>query len=161
MLLNGLIDPIGYAKSAEARMASTVRPSDEVYDQFLALCDGAGPERCALAGGRHTAAERFERLVARTKRAPIPAPAVQPPLSSPQGLDYGDLLVSQFQPLRAPSRWPQNAADLDAALRGNGSALESGASGSTRWPVGPAWWARWRSNAPTRAPTESCGPGRR
>ena len=62
---------------------------------------------------------------------------MQPSLSSPQALDYGDLLVSQFSAVRGPSQWPQNAADLDAALRGNGSALASGASGANS----PAGWA--------------------
>ena len=96
MMLNGIVDPVEYSKGSEARLAATVRPSDAVYDQFLALCDSAGPERCALAGGRHTAAERFDRLSARLKRAPIPAPGAQPPLSAPQKLGYADLLISQF-----------------------------------------------------------------
>jgi pimeloyl-ACP methyl ester carboxylesterase len=137
IMLNGLIDATKDTRGAEARSASDASSADPVFAQFLSLCDGAGPERCALAGGRHTATERFRRLVARTKRAPIPAPGVRPPLSSPQELSYGDLLLSQFEPLRAPRRWPANAADLDAALRGDGSALESGASGMTS----PAGWA--------------------
>jgi pimeloyl-ACP methyl ester carboxylesterase len=128
MLLNGNIDATQYSKSAEARMASTVRPSDGVFDRFLSLCESAGPEGCALAGGRQTAAKRFQRLVARVKRAPIPAPGAKPPLSSPQALNYGDLLLSQFEPLRAPRTWPDNAANLDAALRGDGSSLDSGAN---------------------------------
>jgi pimeloyl-ACP methyl ester carboxylesterase len=129
MLLDGVVDPTAYSKSAEARVASGVAPADEVYDQFLSLCQSAGPEHCALAGGGETAAERFERLVARLKRAPIPAPGVRPPLSSTQKLSYGDMLVSQFNPMRAPSTWPTNAANLAAALRGDGSTLESAASG--------------------------------
>jgi len=137
MLLNGLIDAIEYSKSAEARMAMFVRPSDEVFGQFLSLCESAGRERCALAGGGETAAERFDRLLARLRRAPIPAPGVRPPLSSRQTLSYTDLLLSQFQPLRAPSSWPFNAADLAAALAGDGSTLESGASGF----LTPAGWA--------------------
>ena len=115
-------------EGVRGEVAATVRPSDGVFDQFLSLCDSAGPERCALAGGRHTAAERFQRLLARTKRAPIPAPGALPPLSSPQELGYGDLLLSQFPPVRAPRTWPTNAANLVAALRGDGSTLESGAS---------------------------------
>ena len=144
MMLNGIVDPVEYSKGSEARLAATVRPSDGVYDQFLALCDRAGPERCALAGGRHTAAERFQRLIARTKRAPIPAPGALPPLSSPQELGYGDLLLSQFAPIRAPRTWPTNAANLVAALKGDGSTLESGAI-----PYGTA--AGWAALTPSTA----------
>ena len=75
--------------------------------------------RCALAGGGQTASERVDRLVARLKRGPIPAPA-----ASPSGkLSFSDLLVSQFTPLRLPVTWPQDASDLAAAVRGDGSAL--------------------------------------
>jgi pimeloyl-ACP methyl ester carboxylesterase len=118
MLLMGLIDAPEDTAGAEARSASDVSSTDEVFDQFLALCDGAGPERCALAGGGQTAFERVEQLFAQVRRAPIPAPGATPPLSSPEELSYGDLLISQFQPLRVPSTWPANAAALAAALGG-------------------------------------------
>jgi hypothetical protein len=58
--------------------------------------DSARPERCALAGGGQTASERVEQLFAQARRAPIPAPGAKPPLSSPEELGYGDLLISQF-----------------------------------------------------------------
>jgi pimeloyl-ACP methyl ester carboxylesterase len=129
MLLNGIIDPVRYSKSAEARVAMFASFADEVFRRFLSLCQAAGPERCALAGRAQTAAERWERLRARLKRGPIPAPGARgTALSRPQ-LSYSDLLFSQFEPLRAPRTWPQDAADLDAALRGDGSALEDAASG--------------------------------
>lgn len=124
-------------------MASFVSASDEVYEQFLALCEGAGPERCALAGGGQTAAERFDRLLGRLKRGPIKAPGAKPPLASREELTYTDLLLSQFEPLRAPRRWPANAEDLDTALRGDGSALESGASPF----LSPAGWAGTTTSA--------------
>jgi pimeloyl-ACP methyl ester carboxylesterase len=137
MVLMGLIDAPKAVRGAEARSANESDSADEVFDQFLTLCDQAGPERCALAGGRHTAAERVNRLIARTRREPIPAPAVLPPLLSPIELSYGDLLVSQFQPMRSPRTWPDNAANLLSAMRGDGSALQSGASGFNT----PAGWA--------------------
>lgn len=128
MLLDGLIEPREYSRSAESRMSMFVRSVDEVYGKFLSLCDQAGPDRCALAGGELTARQRFNRLVARVKRKPLPAPGVSPPLSSPQSLNYGDLLLSQFSPVRSPVTWPGNAQDLAAAVRGDGSALESSAA---------------------------------
>ena len=137
MLLMGIVDAPRTSAGAEARTANDVSSPDEVFDRFLALCDGAGPERCALAGGGQTAAERVEQLFAQVRRAPIPAPGAKPPLSSPEELSYGDLLLSQFEPVRAPSDWPANAAALAAALGGDGSALETGARGSTS-PAGLA-----------------------
>jgi pimeloyl-ACP methyl ester carboxylesterase len=137
MLLMGIVDAPASSEGAEARSASDASSADEVYDQFLALCDAAGPERCALAGGGQTAAERVGQLFAQVRRAPIPAPGASPTLSSPEELSYGDLLLSQFEPLRAPVRWPANAAALAAALRGDGSALKTGA----RDPSSPAGWA--------------------
>jgi pimeloyl-ACP methyl ester carboxylesterase len=137
MLLMGLIDAPRNSVGAEERSASDASSADEVFDRFLALCDAAGPERCALAGGGQTAAERVDRLFAQVRRAPIPAPGTRPPLTSLEELSYGDLLLSQFEPLRAPIRWPANAAALAAALRGDGSALKPGANASTS----PAGWA--------------------
>ena len=119
MLLDGIVDPVPYSRSAEARVASQALGADEVFDRLLALCQSAGPKRCALAGGRQTAAERVRQLFARSRRAPIPAPTASPPGT----LTYNDLVVSQFNFLRIPETWPQDAKDLAAATRGNGSAL--------------------------------------
>ena len=119
MLFDSVVDPVPYTKDAEARAASFVSGADPVFNRLLALCEDAGPKRCALAGGRHTAAERAHRLFARAKRAPIPAPSADPPGK----LTYGDLLVSQNDPLRVPKTWPDDAKGLAAAVRGDGSAL--------------------------------------
>lgn len=123
MLLDGVVDPIRYTRSAEARAASSVAGTDEVFDRFLHLCRQGGPERCALAGKARTPAQRVHRLFKRVHRSPVPAPDARPRGS----LDEGDLLLSQFEPLRNPAVWPQNAASLNAALSGNASDLEAGA----------------------------------
>ena len=123
MVLDGIVDAVRYSKGAEARVARNVFASDAVFDEFLSLCEAAGRERCALAGRSRPAVERVGGLFARLRRAPIPAPAASPPGE----LDYGDLLVSQFAPVRNPALWPQDAEDLDAALGGDGSALEAAA----------------------------------
>ena len=78
----------------------------------------------ALIGGGKTASERVKRLRQRLLRGPIPAPAVRPHGSNPETLTYTDFLFSQFQPMRSPASWPQNASDIDASVRGDGSALE-------------------------------------
>jgi len=119
MLLDGVVDPVPYSKGAEARVAGQAGDADEVFAKLLSLCENAGPNRCALAGHARSPAERVHRLFARAKRAPIPAPAASPPGK----LTYSDLLVSQFNSLRIPETWPDDAKDLDAAVRGDGSAL--------------------------------------
>jgi pimeloyl-ACP methyl ester carboxylesterase len=143
MVLDAIVDPLRYSKSAESRIAMWSASADEVLHQFLSLCEAAGPERCALAGGELSPAERWEQLRARAKREPIPAPAANGTSLSPQELSYGDLLISQFQPLRAPSTWPDHAADLAAAFRGNASALENTAG----FFVSAAGWSAGTTSA--------------
>ena len=123
MMLDGVVDPVHYMRSAESRTAHGVQGVDEVYDQFLTICRQVGPQRCALAGGKRTPAQRMRTLLQRVRQSPIPAPQVAPPAA----LDEGDLLLSQFQPLRAPADWPLNASQLKAALNGDASDLETGA----------------------------------
>jgi hypothetical protein len=89
----------------------------------VALCQRAGPARCALARHAESVAQRVAGLFRQARRTPIPAPHASPP----GVLSYGDLLLSTFQPLRAPQLWPQYAQELDAAASGDASALETAA----------------------------------
>lgn len=123
MVLDGVVDPVSYSDSAEARSAGFVAGTDEVFAKFLSLCQQAGSPRCALAGQDQTADEAVAGLFARVRSAPIPASSATPPGE----LDYGDLLLSQFQTLRDPRTWPANATALNAAVDGNGSELEMAA----------------------------------
>ncbi len=118
MVLDGVVDPVSWAKGAEARLAAGVFPSDEVFERFESLCRAAGPTRCALAA-RGPVKAGIEQLMARLRQGPIPAPTADPP----GRLSYGDLLLSLFEPLRSPEEWPQLAEELEAAESGNGSAL--------------------------------------
>ncbi|GAA1417442.1 alpha/beta hydrolase [Catellatospora coxensis] len=119
MMLDGIVDAVDYTTSAETRTANNVSSADEVFAQFLKLCQQAAPGRCALAGHGEPVTERVETLFARARRAPIPAPHADPPGT----LSYGDLQAATFTPLRLPLTWPQFAADLDAAAEGDASAL--------------------------------------
>ena len=123
MMLDGIVNPVEYSRGAEARIANGVSASDEVFDQFLRTCRRAGPRDCALAGGDRTPEQRMRALFKRVRQEPIPAPALNPKGS----LTEGDLLVSQFEPMRTPATWPGDAADLRAALRGDASVLAAGA----------------------------------
>lgn len=124
MLLDGLVDPAKYNADAETRTTNDVAFADGVLDQFEAQCRQAGPKSCALAGHGQTVEQRVDGLFAKARKAPIPAPHANPP----GALTYGDLLMSTFNPLRLPSAWPQFAKDLEAAVRGDASNLETAAA---------------------------------
>ena len=119
MMLDGVVYPPDYVTSAETRSTNDAAGTDQVFDQFLTLCDQAGPEKCALAGHGEPAAVRVARLFAQLKAAPIPAPNASPP----DELHYTDLQVSSFPAMRDPHLWPQYAADLNAAVDGDVTAL--------------------------------------
>jgi pimeloyl-ACP methyl ester carboxylesterase len=123
MMLDGLVDPVKHTASAESRTGNDASFADEAFAQFRKLCQAAGPAGCALARPGESVAERVARLFDAARRAPIPAPHADPP----GALSYSDLLISTFNPLRLPSTWPQFAKDLDAALAGDASALETSA----------------------------------
>ncbi|MEV4415663.1 alpha/beta hydrolase [Catellatospora sp. NPDC049609] len=146
MMLDGIVDAVDYTASAETRTANNVSSADEVFAQFVKLCQQAGAAKCALAGHGGTAAQRVAKLFADARRAPIPAPHADPPGS----LGYGDLLVTTFNPLRLPLTWPQFAKDLDAAAGGDASALLTQA----REMQSPAAFA-----ASTTSAAISCGDG--
>ncbi len=123
MMLDSLGNQDEYFRSAEARVISGAAGTDDVFEQFLALCQGAGPEGCALARYPETVKARVVRLFEKARRTPIPAPHADPP----GRLTYSDLLLSTFSPLRDPNTWPQYAEQLDAAANGDASALETAA----------------------------------
>ena len=88
------------------------------------------------------------------RRAPIPAPQSDPPGK----LNYSDLLLTTFTPLRDPSSWPQYAQQLDAAANGDASALEDVAWG----PVQGWWlWAPCAANWPAHSTDSYAGPWNR
>ena len=123
MLLNSVVNAVPWVKNAEARTTYQASSADAVFTQFVALCQGAGPARCALTRHPETAAQRVAGLFRRARRAPIPAPHASPP----GVLSYSDLLLTTFMPLRSPDGWPRYARELDAAAGGDGSALETAA----------------------------------
>jgi pimeloyl-ACP methyl ester carboxylesterase len=132
MMLDGIVDVVAYSASAEARAANFSSSTDEVFDQFLTLCEQAGPARCALAGHGEPAAERVNRLFERARQGPIPTPNATPPGE----LVYSDLLLSSFAPLRDPHLWPAYAEKLNAAVEGDASAL---ATEAAQWRTPTAW----------------------
>ena len=119
IVLDGVVNPRTFTTSVRASISSGVANSDLVFAKFQSLCQQAGPARCALAGHGSVAA-RVSALLARIRRKPIPAPSA----ASPHRLSYGDLLIDLYGKLGNPALWPQLAADLEEAARGDGSSLE-------------------------------------
>ena len=72
---------------------------------------------------------RRDRRAARGEAVRHGAPGADPRAHAdpPGELSYGDLLISTFTPLRLPLTWPQFAADLEAAVDGDASNLETAA----------------------------------
>ena len=119
LVLDGLVDPEAFTRGTEAGYANQLAATDRGFDGFLSLCESAGPDRCALAGSGPVAA-RVDALLADLRRAPIPAPLADPPGE----LTYGDALSAIIIEMSSgPSTWPDLAAQLEQAARGDGSAL--------------------------------------
>ena len=118
MILDGVIDAVEFTKSVEANLAESDAGSDQVFEQFLALCQAAGPKKCALAG-KGPVAPRVRALLQRLRQGPIPARSAPPP----RQLRYGDALIAFWLALGTPSSWPKLAAGLDQAADGDGSRL--------------------------------------
>jgi pimeloyl-ACP methyl ester carboxylesterase len=114
MVLDGVVDPIGFTNGTAENIAKSIAEADLVFDKFQSLCQSAGRPRCDLAGNGPVA-PRVRRLLARLRHAPIGK------------LTYGDALIVLWLGLGAPKQWPELATDLDKAARGDGSALESSA----------------------------------
>lgn len=124
MMLDGIVDPVAYTTDMETQIERGTSSTDEVFEQFLATCDAAGPEKCALAGHGETAEARVDRLLAQVQQAPIPAPKANPPGE----LASTDLLATTFAPLRDPHLWPDYARALDEAVEGDPTALATAAA---------------------------------
>jgi pimeloyl-ACP methyl ester carboxylesterase len=119
--LDGLVDPVRYTAGTAGALTQSLTAVDRLFAKFMALCQTAGSARCALAG-HGPVARRVERLLARLRRGPIPAPSATPP----GRLSYGEALaVIKLFGLADASRWPDLARQLDAAAAGDGSALKS------------------------------------
>jgi pimeloyl-ACP methyl ester carboxylesterase len=140
MVLDGVVDPVSYMKSAEQRVLGGVAPTDEVFEKFLALCDAAGPQRCALAGHGETAAARVDALFEKARNGGITATDGDAAAT----LEYSDLLLSSFSPLRTPADWAQYAAELEDAVEGNTAPL---AKEAAQWRTTASWEAVTRSSA--------------
>ena len=157
MVLDAVVDAPRYVRGRESSVDNVITPADPVFEKFLELCEAAGPQHvradgrtagCALAGGEPVK-ERVDRLLREARSAPRPAPGADPP----GPLTYGKLLTSIFPMLRNPGGWPEWARSLDAAARGDGSALASVANANPPGAGGaPAPVSIGCADSPAREP---------
>jgi pimeloyl-ACP methyl ester carboxylesterase len=118
MILDANIDPVAFTTSVEAAMATSGSDTDLVFQKFESLCQQAGPIRCKLAGNGDVAL-RVQKLLARLRQGPIPAPRA----AAPHELRYGDAQIDIWSMLGQPGAWPKLADDLNQAADGDGSNL--------------------------------------
>jgi hypothetical protein len=120
MTLDGLTDPVASAAGIAATLSSGLIGTDETLRQFAAVCETAGPDRCALAGHGPVLA-RIEGVFDRLRQGPLPAPDA----STPGELTFGEAMGAlKYAILGHPELWPIGAAALEAAAEGDGSHIE-------------------------------------
>jgi pimeloyl-ACP methyl ester carboxylesterase len=121
MALDGIVDPIPYNRGTAAALAAGLTDADLVWDEFLARCQAAGADRCALAG-HGPVAPRVEAFLARLRRAPM--------ATSAGPLTYGEVVtLAKFAIPAFPRDWPDASVPLELALQGDGSVLKQLAGG--------------------------------
>ena len=130
MALDGVEDPVSYAADLATLLASILSSTDQVFHEFLALCERVGPASCALAG--HGPVEkRVEAMLQQLRHHPIPAPSAEPPGE----LTYGEALtLLKLAMLPHPVIWRDAAGIIDAMVQGDASAAETIARGDAAEP---------------------------
>jgi pimeloyl-ACP methyl ester carboxylesterase len=169
MVLDGVVDPRVVISGAAARFANTIAAMDSGLGAFEALCQRAGPSRCALAGRGPVA-----RRVAGLLFASLASPAAWPQLAVDlrQAINGGgSALVTQARAVLAGTR--SAAADSQTAII---CADSPARQGPDAWPhliarlthisawAGPfAGWTNWAPCAswPARSAERYTGPWNR
>ena len=123
MMLDGIVDRGRLHHQRRGEDRQPVSSADEVFEQFVALCQNAGPEQCALAGHGETVAQRVAELFARRAGRRSRRPTRIRPASSATGICWSRR--SPRSGSRSPG--PSSRKDLDAAADGDASALETAA----------------------------------
>lgn len=113
MVLDGIVDPVPFLKDMETRISRDVSVVDGVFARFEALCEQAGPDRCALAGHGMPVKTRVDGVLRLLRRGTLPAPTADPP----RPLTYQEALLSIYGSINGPAGWPDMAAALDRRPR--------------------------------------------
>jgi pimeloyl-ACP methyl ester carboxylesterase len=130
MALDGVEDPVSYSAGLATILASILTSTDQVFHEYLRLCERVGPASCALAG--HGPVEkRVAAMLQQLRHHPIPAPSAEPPGE----LTYGEALtLLKLALLPVPAVWRDGAGMLDAMIQGDASAAETIVRGAEAEP---------------------------
>src|SRR5699024_8089841 len=112
MVLDGTVDPKTYVgkgddRSLGRRLEQHVAAA-QTYQQFLQLCQEAGPKQCALAG-LGDPEEVVENLFDQLSENPIEVPG---PDGSTTEFGYDDAVLMIFQAMYSPTQWQDLATAL-------------------------------------------------
>src|SRR5699024_9352365 len=112
MVLDGTVDPKTYVgkgddRSLGRRLEQHVAAA-QTYQQFLQLCQDAGPKQCALAG-LGDPEEVVENLFDQLSENPIEVPG---PDGSTTEFGYDDAVLMIFQAMYSPTQWQDLATAL-------------------------------------------------
>ena len=130
MALDGVEDPVSYAADLATLLTSILTSTDQVFHEFLRLCERVGPASCALAG-HGPVEQRVEAMLQQLRHHPIPAPSAEPPGE----LTYGEALtLLKLALLPTPAIWRDAAGIVDAMAQGDASAAETIARGYAAEP---------------------------
>jgi pimeloyl-ACP methyl ester carboxylesterase len=132
LVVDGVLDPVawasGYSDEGETTPLGVRTGGDvgaaETLDEFLRLCDAAGPG-CAFAGRSQ---DRYATLARRLRHHPI---VTTDPTRGDVTFSYNDLTATTLGVLAAPMIWPTGAAFLadvesQSATTGPGQAATAG-----------------------------------
>ena len=117
LVLDGVLDPRRWASGLQ--ILSNGSSAQQELDEFLRLCDEAGPA-CAFSAPEGATA-RYRRLVARLQIAPVALP-------DGSQLSYGSLIADVIGGLYAPEAW--GSADGLAAVLAAAADLALGRAGA-------------------------------
>jgi len=95
LVIDGILDPVLWSTGRE--IVSEKVSTQKEFDEFLRLCDEAGPDQCALTG-EEGAAARFDALVDLVRASPLVMP-------DGSVMTYDVLVVLAVQAMATPEMW--------------------------------------------------------
>ncbi|KAF8522995.1 TAP-like protein-domain-containing protein [Gautieria morchelliformis] len=123
VIIDGVVDPVIWANSySNEWFKYDLVDTDRAFEHFLHACQTAGPQRCALASDKSTSKSigtRVDKFLSDIYDYPLPVDKAKRPGALTSGMVRGYIFTSMY----GPRTWPDLAANLAAAIDGNGTAI--------------------------------------
>ncbi|TBU51516.1 TAP-like protein-domain-containing protein [Dichomitus squalens] len=124
VVIDGVVDADSWANKAPyQQLHQWLNSTDATYEVFIAECAKAGPASCALAQKDNEDPEDILDRVERWIDGLYDAPLAVPNATRPGILTNGRARLFIEGGLESPTGWPQIAAGLAEAMRGDGAAV--------------------------------------